>query len=396
MKPAVGFWSALFLAAALAAGCGSKDDDAAKAGKKDEHAEGKEAGHEDERLIKLSDEEASRAGVRTQALEETELAEAVLATATVEADRERVAHVLPRIPGRIARVSVRLGDAVRRGQVMATLESIEAGEAFSAYRQALAEANVARTAFERAERLHAEQIIAGKEYQRARGEYEKTQAGLQAAEGRLRMLGVSAAQAAKGPAVSSFAVTAPLSGTVVERKAVLGELAKAEEALFVVADLSRVWLVANIGEADLGRVRLGATARARTPSSPGEVFRGKVNHIAAMLDKETRTAGAIVELDNAKGTLRPRMFASVEIDSGVARRALALPASAVTLVQGLPTVFVEEAGGFEARPVELEERSGGRVVLKSGVKPGELVATEGIYALKARLLKSRIGEGHAH
>lgn len=396
MKRTVMFWGALFLAVVLAGGCGSKDGDAAKAGKKDQHAEDKEGEHKDEQLIKLSDEEAARAGVKTEVLEESQLADTVAVTATVEANRERIAHVLPRIPGRITGVGVKLGDVVKQGQVMATLESIEAGEAYSAYRQALAEATVARTAFERAERLHAEQIIAGKEYQRARGEFEKAQASLQAAEGKLKMLGISSAKAAKGAAVASFPVTAPLSGTVIERKAVLGELAKTEEALFVVADLSRVWLVANIGEADLGRVRVGATARARIPSSPDEVFQGKVNHLGSVLDKETRTASAIVELDNAKGMLRPQMFANVEIESGVARKVLALPASAVTLVQGLPTVFVEEAGGFEPRPVELGERSAGKVVLKSGVKPGELVATEGIYALKARLLKSQIGEGHAH
>lgn len=381
----------------LAAGCGGDDDHAATAATEDEHAAEKEGEHRDENLIKLSDEEASRAGVRTETLEEGEFAQTIAVTATVEANAERIAHVLPRIPGRVTAVSAKLGDAVRQRQVLATLESIEAGEAHAAYRQALAEANVAKAAYERAERLHREEIIPAKEYQRARGEYEKAQAGVQAVQGKLRMLGIPpSAGAAQGAAGSSFPVVAPLPGTVIERKAVLGELAKTDEALFVVADLSRVWLVANVGEADLGRVRKGSVARARIPSHPEEVFQGKVGHLASVLDKETRTARAIIELDNAKGLLRPQMFASVEIETGSARKVLALPAAAVTLVQGLPTVFVEEAGGFEPRTVELGERSGGRVVLRSGVRPGEVVATEGIYALKARLLKSQIGEGHAH
>lgn len=375
---------------ALAAGCGG-DDPAPKAGK-DEHAAGKGDEHKDENLIRLSDEEASRAGIRTAALEEGEFAQTIAVTATVEANAERIAHVLPRIPGRVSAVSAKLGDTVRKAQVLATLESIEAGEAQAAYRQALAEAGVARAAYERAERLHKEEIIPAKEYQRTRGEYEKAQAGVQAAQGKLRMLGIDAGDAARGGA--TFPVVAPLAGTVIERKAVLGELAKTGEALFVVADLSKVWLVANVGEADLGRVRTGSVARARIPSHPDEVFRGKVGHVASVLERETRTARAIVELDNAKGLLRPQMFASVEIETGAARKVLAVPASAVTLVQGLPTVFVEEAGGFEARPVELGERSGGKVVLRSGVKPGERVATGGVYTLKARLLKSQIGEGH--
>ena len=386
---------AFALAAVLAIpGCGSAEGEAQH--KEDEHAAGQEAEHKDEGLIKLSDEEASRAGLRTEPLEERELAGTFRVTATVEANQERIAHVVPRMPGRITRVSAKLGDAVKQGQTLATLESIEAGEAYSAYRQALAEANVAKSAYERAERLHKEQIIPGKEYQRARAEYEKTQASVQAAAGKLRMLGIKPSEAAGDAGASTFPVPAPLSGTVVERKAVLGELAKGDEPLFVVADLSKVWLVANIAEANLGKVRTGAAARARVPSHPDEVFAGKVGHVGSILDKETRTARAIIELDNRKGLLRPEMFATVEIESGATQKVLAVPEAAVTLVQGLPTVFVEEAAGFEPRTVELGARSGGSVVLKSGVKPGELVATQGIYALKARLLKSQIGEGHAH
>ena len=114
------------LAASLmfAGGCGKHQDEHAKAGKADEHEE-----HKDEGLVKISDEEASRAGIKTEALEEQPLAETIKVTATVEANRERIAHVLPRIPGRITGVTAKLGDAVKQGQTLATLESIEAGEA---------------------------------------------------------------------------------------------------------------------------------------------------------------------------------------------------------------------------------------------------------------------------
>ena len=392
--------AAIWLAAALllAGGCGSKEGDATshKAAKEDMHAKDKEAGHKDEGLVKLSDEEASRAGVKTEALSEQQLAATLSVTATVQANRERIAHVLPRIPGRITSVTAKLGDSVRQGQVLAVLDSIEAGEAYSAYVQALAEANVAKAAYERAERLHADQIIPGKEYQRAKGEYQKTQALVQGAAGKLRMLGMPPGGGSKADAHSSFPLTAPLGGTVIERTAVLGELAKTDQALFVVADLARVWLEANIGEADLARVRVGASARARIAGRPDDVFEGKVRIVGSVLEKETRTAKAVIELDNTKGYLRPQMFASVTIETGTAQKVLALPESAVTLVQGLPTVFVEEAAGFEARPVELGARSEGKVVIKSGVAAGDLVVTQGVYALKARLLKSQIGEGHSH
>lgn len=383
----------IVLAMILAAGCGSGDGASAKkeAGKKDEQARGKEAGQHGEDLIKLSDEERTRAGIKTTALAAERLAGTFSFTATVLANPERLANVAPRVSGRIVSAGAKLGDRVKQGQTLAVLDSIEVGEAQSSYAQVASEAAVAKAAFERAERLVKEQVVPAKEYQRAQGEYQRTQAQLRAATEKLKMLGVSTPG---GGAASSFPLIAPLSGTVIERKAVIGELAKPEDRLFVVADLSRVWVEANIPERQLAHVRTGAPAQASVAAYPDQVFRGKVNVVGAVFDKETRTAKAIIELDNAKGMLRPNMFANVAIQTGESRELLAVPELAVTLVQGVPTVFVQEGEGFEARPVELGERLGGKVVVSSGLKPGEQVVTEGVYALKARMLKSQIGDSH--
>ena len=400
MRIDMGVAAALAAAVLLAAGCSEKESGEAKAeskaaARKDEKGKGKEgAEHKDEGLIKLTAEEITRAGVKVEPLQAQRVADTLEVTATIGSNRERIAKVLPRVGGRIVSISAKLGDRVKQGQALAVLDSIEVGEAYSTYAQALAEAEVTKASFERAERLKADQIVPEREYQRARGEYERSRAQLRAATDKLKQFGVSPATEAKAASVSTFPVIAPLAGTVIERKAVLGELAKTDESLFVVADLSKVWVEANIPEADLGRVRPGAAARARVSAFPDQVFAGKVNYLGAVLDKETRTARAIIELDNAEGLLRPEMFADVAIDTGSAREVLALPESAVTLVQGLPTVFVKEADGFEPRPVELAGRSGGKAIVKSGVKPGELVVTEGTYALKARLLKSQIGDSH--
>lgn len=391
------FMVAIITAATALGGCGGPDRPAEAKGKVAEKRSQTEKGgaeeHRDEGLIKLSDEELSRAGVKVAAAEEEQLATTLTVTATVAANQERVAHVLPRFSGRVVNVNAKLGDRVKQGQILAALDSIEAGEAQSAYAQAAADAAVAKAAFDRAERLNADQIIPAKEYQRARADYEKTRAQLRAAEDRLRAFGVAPGGKER---LGVTPVVSPLAGTVIERKAVLGELAKPEEALFIVADLSQVWLEANIAESQLGQVRPGARAQARLTAYPDRTFEGKVRHVAALLDKETRTGKAIIELGNGEGLLRPMMFANVAIETGRGGKVLAVPESAVTLVQGIPNVFIEEAGGFEARPVELAERSNGKVVIRSGVKAGELVVTEGTYALKARLLKSQISEGHGH
>lgn len=382
----------LIAAALLLGGCdkghGESHKDAAKGEhKEDEHKEG---------LVQLTDEELARAGVRTEPLAEEQLSETITTTATIEANRERIAHVVPRLPGRVTSVTAKLGDRVTQGQALAVLESMEVGEAQSAYSQAAADAAVAEAAFKRGERLHAEQIIPAKEHQRAQAEYEKARAQMQAASDKLRMLGITPSADRSSQARATFPLQSPLAGTVIERKAVMGELAKEDEPLFTIADLSTVWLEADIPEAQLSKVRVGSLARARVAAYPEQAFQGKVNHLGAMLNKETRTVKAIILLDNAKGLLRPQMFASVTIETGGTRKVLAVPESAVTMVQGLPTVFVEESAGFEARPVELGERFNGRVVVKSGIKPDELVVNEGVYALKARLLKGQLGDGHGH
>lgn len=339
-------------------------------------------------LLALSAEEAQRAGIKVQKIELQEKAEQVVVTATIQANQDRLAHVAPRVPGRIVRVSANLGDRVKPGQSLALLDSIELGEARSTYLQAVSEAAVAQAGFERAKRLQADAIIPEKEFLRARAEHEKARASLRAAADRLRMMGVDPEKLAG----STFPVTAPFAGTVIEKKAVLGELAPVDQSLFTVADLSVLWIEANLFEKDLAKVRPGAQAAVAVSAYPGEVFKGRLTYISSVMDKESRTVKARVEVPNPDGRLKPEMFATASIHTGSSAKALLLPEDAVLLVQGQPTVFVAEKGGFEPRPVEVGERGQGRVVIKSGVEPGEAVVVAGAYALKARLLKSQIGD----
>ena len=382
---------AAMIAALFLAGCGGeKHDDHAKEGAKKEESEG---AHGKEELIKLSEDELKRSNVRAEAIEETTLSGELTLTANVQANQDALAHVSPRAPGRIIAVYANLGTSVKAGQPLAMLDSLEVGEAHSAFLQAASEARLAAAAFARAEKLHAEQVMPTKDWQRARYENEKAHAQLAAATDKLRMLGVTP-QGER--AVSTFPVSAPISGTVTEKHAVLGELAKTDESLYTVVNLSTLWITANVSEKDLAVVRVGAVARVSVAAWPGQNFAGKVTYVGATVDKETRTVAARIEVPNRDGRLKPDMFATAVLPTGATSKALTLPESAVTLLQGLPTVFVREGVGFEARAVELGDRAGGRVTVKSGLKAGEMVVTEGVYALKARALKSQIGSGHGH
>lgn len=376
----------------------AKDAPAAPSAKADAHAgekkgEGKDEHAEEATELTLTSEEAERAGVKVETVKAQAMGETVVVTATIYPDQDRLVRVSPRIEGRILSAPAKLGDKVRTGQILATLDSVEVGETHAAWTQAQAELRIAEADFKRAESLNAEEIIPRKDFLRAQADRDKAAAGLRAAADRLRLLG--GAPGATGISVSGFAVIAPFAGTVIEKKVTLGEQATPSEPMFTVADLSRVWIQAALPEAALAKVRVGANAKVTVPAYPGETFTGKVGHIGAMLDKETRTVAARIEVPNADGRLKPEMFATATIEAvGEKREAISLPDAAIVLLDGKPSIFVFEQGAYEAREVEPGERIGGRTVLKSGVKAGDEVVTAGAYALKARKLKSQLGHGH--
>jgi cobalt-zinc-cadmium efflux system membrane fusion protein len=389
---------AIALATTLAvAGCGkgAKDEHAAEGDKHAEHAggEGKKEEHKEPEELTLTTEEAQRAGVKVEEIKTSAMGETIAVTATIQPSQERLARIAPRIEGRITSTPAKLGDAVRAGQTLATLDSVAVGEAHASWVQAQAELRIAESDFKRAESLVADEIIPRKDFLRAQAEREKANANLRNAADRLRLMGGT--PNARGSGVSGFVVTAPFAGTVIEKKATLGGLASPAEPIYTIADLSRVWILADLPESALAKVRVGARASVTVPAYPQQTFEGRVGHIGAGVDKETRTVSARIEVANQDRRLKPEMFATASIEvAGDSRGVLSLPDEAIVLMQGQPTVFVFEQGAYAMRVVEPGERAGGRTVLKSGIKPGEQVVTSGAYALKARKLKSQLGHGH--
>lgn len=382
--------AALFL---VLAGCSHSDDGkkpaaAAGASKSAEAKltgakEGKEGGD-----LKLSPEEAKRAGIEVQVLQSQTQTDVVTVTATIKPNQDRIARVAPRVEGRVIRVSANLGDNVRVGQALATLDSVALGEAQSVLLQAQSAQRVAQADFQRAQTLAAEEIIPQREFLRARAALEKATAELRAAQDKLRLLGGTPGT---GRAQADFQLHAPFAGTVIQKKATVGELATPADPLFTVADLSKVWIEANLTEELLARVRKGALATVTVGAYPEVRFPGRVTYIAGLLNPETRTISARIEVDNRDGRLKPEMFATAMIETGQPKgNALTVPDAAIVLMQGVPTIFVAKGDGYEPRPVELGEKSGGRTVIRSGAQAGDQVITAGAYALKARLLKSQI------
>lgn len=383
--PAPGLTAATLVLALLSA-CGQSDDT-----EKESPQQTSAAPAERSPSLALTAEEVKAAGIEVETVQPQTVNETLALTGTITPNQDRIAKVTPRLTGRVASVAVAQGTRVKAGQVLAVLESIELGETQSAYLQARSEATVTEAALKRAEQLAAEDIVPQKDYLRAKADAERARAALRAAADKLQLLGVPPAETGKQSAQAAYPLQAPFAGTVIEKKAVPGELAPPDQSLFTVADLSTVWLEADVFEKDLDKLRLGASAEISVAAYPETVIQGRLTYLAETMDTATRTVKGRIEIPNTDGRLKPGMFATAHLRSTVSSPALVLPEPAVLLVQGQPTVFVATAKGFVPRPVETGSAVGGRIPIRMGLSAGERVVVAGGYELKARLLKSQIG-----
>ena len=346
--------------------------------------DGKES---EETAVTLTPDEVRTAGIQVTALTLQKLSGQVRVTAMIEANQDALAHIAPRVAGRIVRVQANLGDVVKAGQALAVLDSIDLGDARSAYRTAQTELSLARANFNRLDGLYREQVIAQKDWLAAHADYEKAKSVSRAAADKLRLLGV-----APGGDGSTFPVTAPFAGMVIEKNAVLGELAPADQSLFTVANLSTVWIESDLYEKDLGGIQVGAPAQVRIAAYSNTVFEGRLTYISSTVDPQTHTVKGRIEVPNPRLALKPGMFANVTLVGGNQVEGWAVPETAIILFKGEPSVFRAEGNRFEPQAVQTGAYVNGYVVIRSGLKTGDRVVTAGAYQLKARLMKSSIGD----
>lgn len=366
-----------------------------------EHADGSE--HDDgDGTLELTAAAEARIGLTVVPAAVRDLESSRTTTGQVGFDEDRLAHVGSRVAGRLTRVPAQLGARVAAGEPLAVVDSVELGEARAAYLRARARAEVTGQRLERQRSLLAERIVPELEVLDAEAAAREATADREAARASLLLLGVAPQEvdALSWPdaGASTFTIEAPFAGRVVAREATLGELVTPEDDLFTIADLSRVWLWADLYERDLAHVRVGDPVEVRLDAWPGTVVRGELVYLADVLDPETRTLRARIDLPNPEARLRPGMFARVTLLSagaGVAR-ALAVPRSAVQRDGGATVVFVRTGPGrFERRTVEIGRSGGEWAEVVSGLAAGEEVVDEGAFLLLSQARADELG-GHHH
>lgn len=290
------------------------------------------------------------------------------------------------------------------GQTLAIFDNIEAGELVAQLQSAQADLDRLKAQLipitRQAERSrHLADIGAGaeKDYESSKGEKDGLEADIRSQQAvidgigqRLRRFGVSESS----PRGSyQTALKAPFAGVVIKAQASPGNVLDAGQSAFTVADLSKVWVQAEVYEKDLGRVRIGQNASITVDTYPNESFSGHVAYISDVLDPQTRTASVRCEVANRVMRLKTDMFANIELPTKFSKQALTVASSALQQVNGKNVVFVRHsATQFEKREVERGVTVDNRTEIISGLKPGEQVVTVGAFHLKSILAVGEMGD----
>ncbi|WP_298433512.1 efflux RND transporter periplasmic adaptor subunit [Geobacter sp.] len=382
----------------LTTGKGEEHAEKTEAGEpkgKDEGKEEKQGAQEKTATVKMDPEVQKRSGVVVDVVRKKSLGGVIAATGKVEVNADRIAHVTPRISGKIVAVGASLGDNVGAGQVLARLDSVELGEALSRYHQAKTRLALAKNNMDRVKTLVEKKIAARKDILQAETDYQTALTELHTDEERLLLYGLARRDLAalEGKRIL-LPVRSPIGGIVTEKHAIVGELADPSKSLYTVADLSTVWVMVDINEKDLAKVSKGQAAVVTVGAFPETKFKGRVALIADLVDEATRTVKARVEVQNPGRRLKPEMFATVELTlPATGPGVVAVPEEAVQELEGKKIIFVTEDGKeFTPREVQLGIASGGLVEVTSGLKEGERYAVKGSFLLKSELKKGELGE----
>jgi cobalt-zinc-cadmium efflux system membrane fusion protein len=370
-----------------------------KPGEHDEHKE-KRDGHDEhgeEGKVKMTAEVQKQNGVAVAPVKKQRLAGVISATGKVEANADKIAHVSPRITGKVVSVRASLGDSVAVGQQLATLDSVELGEALNRYHQSKTKLALAQSNMERIKNLVEKKIAARKDIFVAETDFKTAQTELHTDEERLSLYGVVLSDLKsddhKKPLLP---VRSPIGGVITEKHAIVGELSDPSKSLYTIADLSSVWVVVDINEKDLAKVHKGQATNVIVGAYPNLKLKGRITYIADLVDQATRTVKARIEVVNPGRKLKPEMFATVELALAAdAPPVLAVPEDALQDLDGKKVVFIaEHATEFAARPVQIGRTANGLVEIVSGLKEGENYAVKGSFILKSELKKGEMKDEH--
>jgi len=375
---------------------GEKEQDPGHA-EEDDHAEEGE-------LLTLDDKTLALIDLKFEEVKTGRIDVFIEAPAKVIMNENSEAHVGPVIPARVNEVMVNLGDVVKKGEALVCLESTELGEKRAEYDRAVACLEVANSNYNRKKKLYEENVVSEKSLLESELEKKNAEIALDYSKKMLLIAGLSQEEINNPPKEHTsirgcaFHLVSPIGGVIVERNATIGQRVDQNNCLFEIADLSKIWIEADIFEKDLPAIKIGQQIRVKVTAYPDEIFYGKIFFIGHTLHEETRTIKIRSEVNNEKLQLKPGMFTSIEIITGVRENVVVIPKSAVLEDENLKIVFVKEGEEYHRHIVHTGIESGTMVEILEGLHAGDLVVTQGNYQLKSKAMMGKVDPhaGHTH
>lgn len=340
------------------------------------------------RPVRVAPEVLRDAGIEVAPVSLEALAPSLSLPGEVVAIPDRCARVSTPLAGRIERVLFNEGDRVKRGERLLLVRVPDLGKVRAGFAASAARGKAARAQADRARKLLPLGAVSERDVLEAEAQAQAIEADTRALGEQLAALGLGATEGG----AFDLSLTAPVTGVVTRRDAVVGQPVSVDQSVAEIADLREVWFLAHVYEKDLGRVRLGADAEVRLNAYPGEASAGSVGFVGAQVDPVSRTITARIPLENRGDRLRIGLFGAARVTIPAEAPGPALPVvprAALGEIDGKPVVFVRIADGeFEPRPVLTGDSARGKVAVTAGLREGEVVAVKGVFSLKSIALKS--------
>lgn len=317
--------------------------------------------------------------------------------ARIQTDASRMARIGSPVDGRITKMLVFEGQKVHEGQVLAMLHSNALSDTQFAFVKAFTQQKLANQSAERARQLVKADVLGEAELQRREAEQQQYSSEVASLRAQLNGLGMSESAIRNlentRKLTSDYPIVASIAGTVIERKVTIGQVVQPADPAFLVADLSNLWFVAEVPEEQAGALAVGKTVVATIPSIPGRAITGRLSFVSPVVNPETRTVQARMNLTNAEGLYKPEMLASMTFESAP-EKGLTVPSTAVVREDNKDHVFVQKSTDeFILSEVELGPEVADRRVILHGVSPGDTIVLNGAFHLNNKRKQDQIKGG---
>lgn len=327
------------------------------------------------------------ANLSAQAVQAVNFRTEILTEGNLAYDDDATTQVFSPYTGRVTRIYAKLGDVVKQGQPLMAVAATEFVQARSDLVNARAQVDLARATEKRQHSLYQAKSGALKDWLQSKADLAAAESSLQAARGKLQILGKTDRQIGEmeqGKGSADDRVLSPISGTVIQRQVGLGQYINsaaggAANPVYTIGNLSKLWMIANVREADAASVKVGQPVMVRVSAYPGRIYKATITWIAPAIDPLTRRLPVRAEVDNSDGTLKAMMFANFDILVGDESTAPGIPESSIVYEGSEARVYVVKSdGAIVMRNVKLgRTRQDGMVEVESGLSPGERIVTGG-------------------